>query len=182
MRQMVGRTLPDLSFRIEPQIFADLRAALVLVKHHHAAGAYIRIDQLEMQIGQKLKRLAPVHPKPVLAAQRAVGLRLTTVRGHLRVLGILLPIAEEIQQRGIEQDWILQEGKMAGIGQDQQAGAGNCCGDILRVLALDAFVVVSVHHQDRRADGAELRIRPIRLVLPHLADLFLKGIVLIGRR
>ena len=56
----------------------------------------------------------------------------------LRVFSIMLPIAEEIQQRGIEQDWILQEGKMADIGQDPQAGARNCCGDIFRVLALDA--------------------------------------------
>ena len=93
----------------------------------------------------------------------------------LRVFSIMLPIAEEIQQRGIEQDWILQEGKMADIGQDPQAGARNCCGDIFRVLALDAFIMVSIHDQDGRPDGAELRIRPIRLVLPHLADLFLKA-------
>ena len=70
------------------------------------------------------------------------------VRGHLRAFSIRLPIAEEIQQRGIEQDWILQEGEMADIGQDQQAGAGNCCGDIFRVLALDAFIMVSIHDQD----------------------------------
>jgi hypothetical protein len=38
MRQMVRRTLPDLAPGIEPQIFADLRAALFLVKHDHAAG------------------------------------------------------------------------------------------------------------------------------------------------
>ena len=64
---------------------------------------------------------------------------------------------------------------MADIGQDPQAGARNCCGDIFRMLALDAFIMVSIHDQDGRPDGAELRIRPIRLVLPHLADLFLKA-------
>jgi hypothetical protein len=42
MREMIGRALPDLSPRIEPQIFADLRAALVLVKHDDAVRASIR--------------------------------------------------------------------------------------------------------------------------------------------
>src|SRR6266508_4239291 len=73
MRQMIGRTLPDLSLRIEPQIFADLCAALVLVKHDHAVRAHIGVDQIEMQAGQKLERLAPVHPQALLAAQRAAG-------------------------------------------------------------------------------------------------------------
>ena len=91
----------------------------------------------------------------------------------------LLPIAEKIQQCGIEPRRILQKRKMAGIRQDQQAGAGNGCCDIIGVLALDAFIMVAIHDHDRRFDGAELRVRPVRLVLPHLADLLLKRIVLI---
>jgi len=99
MRQMFRRTLPDLARRIEPQIFADLRAALVLVKHDDAVGADIRIDQIEMQIGQQLKRLAPVHAQFVLAAQRAAGLqpeRLNLVRSHLRVLSVKREDALEV--------------------------------------------------------------------------------------
>jgi hypothetical protein len=64
-----------------------------------------------------------------------------------RAFSIRSPIAEEIQQRSIELDWILQEGKMADIGQDQQASARNRCSDIFRVLALDAFIMVSIHDQ-----------------------------------
>ena len=44
-----------------------------------------------MQVGQKLERLAPVHPQARLAAQRAAGLepeRLNAVGGHLGILGI----------------------------------------------------------------------------------------------
>jgi len=68
MRQMVRRTLPDLARRIEPQIFADLRAALILVKHHHAVGVHIGVDQIEMQVGQQCKRLAPIRPQVLPAA------------------------------------------------------------------------------------------------------------------
>ena len=71
MREMIGRTLPDLSLRIEPQIFADLRAALVLVKHDHAVRADIGVDQVEMQIRQELERSRPVFPQHRLATQRA---------------------------------------------------------------------------------------------------------------
>src|SRR3954452_22907272 len=74
MREMIGRTLPDLAVRIEPQIFADLRAAFVLVNHDDAVWADIGVDQIEMQVGQELERLAPVDPQIGLAAQRAAGL------------------------------------------------------------------------------------------------------------
>ena len=50
MRQMVRRALLDLPRRIEPEVFADLVAALVLVKHHDAVGADLRIDQREVQV------------------------------------------------------------------------------------------------------------------------------------
>src|SRR5437867_12537461 len=99
MRQMIGRTLPDLAPGIEPQIFTDLRAALVLVKHDDAVRAHIGVDQIEMQIGQKLKRLAPVHPQARLAAQRAAGFeaeRLDAVGGHFRVLGVQREDAFEV--------------------------------------------------------------------------------------
>src|SRR5256885_4095070 len=88
VREMVRQTLPDLSLRIEPQIFADLRAALVLVKHDDAVRAHIGVDQIKMQAGQKLKRLAPIRPKLVLAAERAAGVeteRLDAVRSHFGV-------------------------------------------------------------------------------------------------
>src|SRR2546430_5516588 len=99
MREMVRRTLPDLSLRIEPQIFADLRAALVLVKHDDAVRAHIGVDQVETQFGQKLQRFAPVHPKLVLAAERAAGVeteRLDAVRSHFRVLGVKREDALEV--------------------------------------------------------------------------------------
>ncbi len=77
-------------------------------------------------------------------------------------------IAAEIQQRGIEQHRILQEGEMADIGQDQQAGARYGRSDIFGVLAPDPFVMIAIHDQDGRLDGAELRIRPVRLVAAHI--------------
>ena len=99
MRQMVRRTLPDLARRIEPQIFADLRAALVLVKHDDAVGAHIGVDQIEAQVGQQRERLAPIRSKLVLAAQRAAGLeaeRLDLVRGHLGIVSVEREDAFEI--------------------------------------------------------------------------------------
>ena len=99
MRQMVRRTLPDLARRIEPQIFADLRAALVLVKHDDAVGAHIGVDQIEMQVGKQCKRLAPVHPQVRLAAQRAAGFqpeRLNAVGGHFSILDVKRENAFEV--------------------------------------------------------------------------------------
>jgi hypothetical protein len=48
MREMVRRTLPDLSPRIEPQILADLRAALVLVKHDDAVRRALGLRQSKL--------------------------------------------------------------------------------------------------------------------------------------
>ena len=44
-----------------------------------------------------------------------------------------LLITEEVQQRGVEQHRVLQEGEMADIGQNQEAGAGNRRGDVFGV-------------------------------------------------
>jgi hypothetical protein len=55
MRQMIGGALPDLARR-EPQIFADLRSPLVLIKHHDAVWADEGVDQREVQVGQQRDR------------------------------------------------------------------------------------------------------------------------------
>jgi DNA invertase Pin-like site-specific DNA recombinase len=40
-----------------------------------------------------------------------------------------------MQDGVVEQSQVLQEREMARVGQDQQSGAGDRCGDVLRVLA-----------------------------------------------
>ncbi|NWA81761.1 hypothetical protein HX783_03150 [Pseudomonas sp. D2002] len=74
------------------------------------------------------------------------------VRAH-RVQGLFA--VEEVQQCGIEQRRVLQEGEVAGVRQNQQPGAGNGRGDVLGVFALDRFVMVAVHHQDRGLDARQ---------------------------
>jgi hypothetical protein len=68
MRQMIGGALRDLSFRIEPQIFAYPGAAFVLVEHHEAVGTDEKVDQGELQVGQQRQRFSSIHPKLRLAA------------------------------------------------------------------------------------------------------------------
>jgi hypothetical protein len=99
MRQMVRRALPYFPVRIQPQILADPVAALVLVKHHDAVGAHIRIDQREMQVRDQRQRLAPIGPQVRLAAHGSAGIEAhgrNPVRGHLGLLGIERQHALEI--------------------------------------------------------------------------------------
>lgn len=56
MRQVIGGALDDLALRVQPQIFADLGAPLVLVEHDDAVGTDIGIDQFEVQVGQERQR------------------------------------------------------------------------------------------------------------------------------
>ena len=55
-------------------------------------------------------------------------------------------------------------------------------GDMFGMLALDRFVMVAVHDQDRQLDRSELCVRPVRLICPHPADLIDECPVLPGRR
>src|ERR1700674_4535751 len=82
-----------------------------------------------------------------------------------------LLIAQEMQDCVVEESRVLQEREMARVGQDKQSGAGERCGDVFRVLALDRLVVVAIHHCHRGGDRLELRVRPVRLARPHFADL-----------
>src|SRR6266403_5975548 len=63
-----------------------------------------------------------------------------------------LPVAKKVQDRIVEQSWVLQKREMARVGQDQQSGAWDRRGNVLRVLALDRLVVVAVYHQHRGSD------------------------------
>ena len=60
--------------------------------------------------------------------------------------------------------------KMARPGQDQQPGTGIRRRDHLGVGALDRLVMIPVGHQYRRLDRGKLRLGPVRLRRPHLAD------------
>ena len=60
---------------------------------------------------------------------------------------------------------------MTDVRQDQQPGARDRCGYVLGVCAFDRLVVVAIHHQHRCLDRLELRVGPVRLGVPHLADL-----------
>jgi len=53
----------------------------------------------------------------------------------------LLAVAEQMQQRHVEQRGVLQEGEVTGVGQDQQSGARDRGSDIFGVRALDRLVV-----------------------------------------
>jgi hypothetical protein len=90
-RQMIGGALYDLARRIEPQIFANLRSPLVLIKHRDAVGADIGVDQLEMQIGYQRQRLGPIRPNVGLAAQGSAAVEAEfddDVGRHLEILDI----------------------------------------------------------------------------------------------
>ena len=71
---------------------------------------------------------------------------------------------------------------MAHVGQDQKAGVWDRRCDIFGVCALDRLVVVAVNDDNGRVDRLELRVGPVRLVGPHLADLIDEGVVLLRRR
>ena len=77
---------------------------------------------------------------------------------------------------------VLQKGEMADVGQDQQPRMRDRRGDIFGVLALDRLVVIAVDDEDRRVDRLELRVAPVRLLGPHLADLSDEGVVVLRRR
>ena len=64
----------------------------------------------------------------------------------------VLAVVEKMQQRRVEQRGVLQEGEMAGVGQDQQSGARDRGSDIFGVRALDRLVVVAVRHRHWRSD------------------------------
>ena len=86
-------------------------------------------------------------------------------------------VAEEMQQRRVEQRGVLQEGEVAGVRQDQQSGPGDRSCDVFSVRALDRLVVVAVRHQYWRSDRLQLGVSPVRLGFPHLADLRDEGVV-----
>src|ERR1700694_1145493 len=46
------------------------------------------------------------------------------------------------------------------------------------MLPLDSFVVLAIHHPYRYPNLAELHLRPVWLVFPHLGDLIVKGGIL----
>ena len=71
--QIIARTLADLARRIEPQIFANLRATLVGIEHDQAVGAGVEIDQLKMQIGQFRQGERPVLPDFAFSPQGPLG-------------------------------------------------------------------------------------------------------------
>ena len=87
-----------------------------------------------------------------------------------------------MQQGCVEQRGVLQEGEVACVGQDQQSGSGDSGGDVFRVCALDRLVVIAVSHQRRDADRLQLGVCPVRLSLPHLADLRDEGVVVLRCR
>src|SRR6202022_190448 len=70
--------------------------------------------------------------------------------------------------RGIEPPRILQKGKTACVGQDQQPRVRDHRRDIFGVLTLDRLVMVAVGDENWRVDRLELRIAPIGLFGPHL--------------
>jgi hypothetical protein len=67
---------------------------------------------------------------------------------------------------------------MADIGEDQDLGARNRCGDMVGMLPLDSFVMLAVHHPHRYPNLAQLGIGPVRLGFPHLSDLIVESGVL----
>ena len=77
---------------------------------------------------------------------------------------------------------VLQEREVTHIRQDQEAGVRDRCRDIFGVRAFDGFVMVAVDDKDGRVDRLELRVGPVRLFGPHLADLIDKRPVFLGRR
>ncbi len=70
---------------------------------------------------------------------------------------------------------------MAGVGQEEQAGAGNGAGEVLGVFAAYDFVVVAVCNEHAGFDGLELLVGPVGLIVPHVGDLGDEGFVLGGR-
>lgn len=61
-------------------------------------------------------------------------------------------VAEEMQERIVEQAWILKEREMACVGENEQPGTGNGCGDIFRTLTLYGLVVVAIGNKHRGVD------------------------------
>jgi hypothetical protein len=87
--------------------------------------------------------MAGASPSPLRPVDRS-GRTRRCISARPAQLSLLL--AEEAQDRVVECDGILQECEMADIGEDQDSGAWNRCGDIVGMLPLDALVVLAVHH------------------------------------
>jgi hypothetical protein len=58
---------------------------------------------------------------------------------------------------------------------------GDHRGDIFGMLTLDGLVMITVYDEDWRVDRLELRITPIWLLGPHLADLVDEAAVILRR-
>lgn len=84
---------------LSPQIFADLRASLILVEHHETVGADVGVDQFEMQLGYLFERRRPTGAQFALAAHRAAGVdarRRDVFRCRLAILGMERENARQI--------------------------------------------------------------------------------------
>jgi hypothetical protein len=84
--------------------------------------------------------------------------RLATLnpRDYLRKLVSLGPLKQPFAFEG-------QEGEMARVRQDQEAGVRNGCRDIFGVRPFDRLVMVAVDDEDWRVDRLELIVGPVRL-------------------
>src|ERR1035437_87714 len=96
-------------------------------------------------------------------------------------LMILSSSSEGAEDCGVECGRILQHGKVANIGQNDQARCWNhpCHIDIMGLL--NTLVILPIRDGRRHADPPELVVRKVGLSGPHVTDLIQKCIVLIRR-
>src|SRR6202044_2577042 len=91
------------------------------------------------------------------------GVRSRVVNSRAAARNSHLPsfVAEEMEDREIELARVLQEGEVAHVRQNEQAGVRDGRGDVFCMRPLDRFVMVAVDNENGRVDRLELIVGPV---------------------